>query len=43
MKYMRIGEKKNQEMDAILLIIGIVYGVCRIGKLPSIYYFLASK
>jgi hypothetical protein len=38
MKCMRIGERRcncscfeiDQEMDAILLIIGIVYGVCRI-------------
>jgi hypothetical protein len=31
--YAHRGEKIDQEMDAILLIIGIVYGVCRIDLL----------
>ena len=37
-------EKKNQEMDAILLIIGIVYGVCRIviKSVQQCTYFLFS-
>ena len=53
MKCTRIGGKRcnclcfeiDQEMDAILLIIGIVYGVCRI-VIKSVYiqctYFLFS-
>ena len=49
---MRIGEKRcncsyfdiDQEMDAILLIIGIVYGVCRIviKSVQQCTYFLFS-
>jgi hypothetical protein len=52
MKCTRIGEKRcncscfeiNQEMDAILLIIGIVYGVCRIviKSVQQCTYFLFS-
>ena len=52
MKCMRIGEKRrnclcfeiNQEMDAILLIIGIVYRVCRIviKSVQQCTYFLFS-
>ena len=52
MKCTRIGEKRcncscfeiDQEMDAILLIIGIVYGVCRIviKSVQQCIYFLFS-
>ena len=52
MKCTRIGEKRcncwcfeiDQEMDAILLIIGIVYGVCRIviKSVQQCSYFLFS-
>jgi hypothetical protein len=52
MKCTRIGEKRcnclcfeiDQEMDAILLIIGIVYGVCRIviKSVQQYTYFLFS-
>jgi hypothetical protein len=52
MKSTRIGEKRcncscfeiDQEMDAILLIIGIVYGVCRIviKSVQQCTYFLFS-
>ena len=52
MKCTRIGEKRcncscfeiDQEMDAILLIIGIVYGVCRIviKSVQQCTYFLFS-
>jgi hypothetical protein len=53
MKSTRIGEKRcnclcfeiDQEMDAILLIIGIAYGVCRIviKSVQQCTYFLFSK
>jgi len=53
MKCTRIGEKRcncscfeiDQEMDAILLIICIVYGVCRIviKSVQQCTYFLFSK
>ena len=52
MKCTRIGEKRfncscfeiDQEMDAILLIIGITYGVCRIviKSVQKCTYFLFS-
>ena len=48
MKCTRIGEKYcfeiDQEMDAILLIIGIVYGVCQIviKSVQQCTYFLFS-
>ena len=52
MKCTRIGEKRcncscfeiDQEMDAILLIIGIVYGICRIAikSVQQCTYFLFS-
>ena len=52
MKCTRIGEKRcncsyfeiDQEMDAILLIIGIVYGVCQIviKSVQQCTYFLFS-
>jgi hypothetical protein len=52
MKCMRIGEKRcncscfeiDQEMDAISLFIGIVYGVCRIviKSIQQCTYFLFS-
>ena len=52
MKCMRIGKKRyicscfevDQEMDAILLIIGIAYGVCRIviKSVQQCTYFLFS-
>jgi multidrug efflux pump subunit AcrB len=42
--YAHRGEKIDQEMDAILLIIGIVYGVCRIffKSVQQCTYFLFS-